>query len=69
MRDEVCEAEEQLRSRGGRRQTAIVADVEHQIPAGAVSDGPEVSGGMAAQERLREMPDLSRHGETLSHAV
>src|SRR6476646_7851968 len=61
MRKQVSEPRETLplRRRGG--QTLIECHIENEVVANCIRQCPQVSDCIAVAERLREVPELSRH--------
>jgi hypothetical protein len=45
------------------RQPVIKPCVNDQVPAHRMGNGPKISHGIPAEERLREMPDFTGYGE------
>ena len=59
VREQVCEPE-QDHSAGGRGvKTVIERSIEYEIFSRSIGHGPKISDGIAAQQRLGEMPDFS----------
>src|ERR1700690_3292221 len=55
--------------RGGAGESFVEACVENEISPRGVANRPQVSDGVAVQERLRESPDFSRNCETFADRV
>src|SRR5215472_166424 len=59
MRQQVGESQEGFPVCGCLRQPVIETAINHEVPAYRAGKGPKVSHSIAAQERLREMPDFA----------
>jgi|SRR5712664_3037120 len=63
VRKQISEADERLPARGSAGQPSIETCVEDERLPGRIAHCPKIPNGMAAQERLREVPDFTRKRE------
>ena len=63
VRKQIREADKRLPARGSAGQPSIETCIEDERFPGRIADRPKIPNGMAAQERLREVPDLTRKRE------
>src|ERR1700719_2740913 len=64
MGQQVREAGEKFPLRRCVREAVIEADIEHKGFASGMTDGPQITGRVASEKRLRKVPDFTGERET-----